>query len=133
MGVRNDDQSRQLRWSRESGAVGLRISYPLKLQFGFMNQVLHHLVTTINKSPLLSFLVKVDFDARSPLLLTFYHTILLPLVANDTHTPQASTERIFTLPDMIYRKIVVICEAYTIRHSQLAKAYELLELIGQLS
>ena len=65
--------------------MGLRISYPLKLEYGFMNQVLHQLVSTINKSPLLSFLVKVDFNAHSPLLLTFYHTILLPLVQKD-HT-----------------------------------------------
>lgn len=123
LGVCSGGQSRQLRWSCESGEVGLRISYPLKLQYGFINQVLQHLVTTINKSPLLSFLVKVDFDAHTPLLLTFYHTILMPLVEKDDDCPQPSTERIFTLPDMIYQKIVVICEAYTIRHSQFAKAY----------
>lgn len=73
-------ENRQLRWSCDSGSIALQIIYPLQLKYGFINQVLHHLVATINKSALLSFLVKVDFQSNSPLFLTFYHTILLPLV-----------------------------------------------------
>lgn len=101
---------RRLRWSKEAGSIGLEITYPLELKYRFVNPVLHHLVATINKSALISFLVKVDFGSNTPLLLTFYHTILLPLAKSDfCYEKKAETSSIFTLPDLIYRKIVLIC------------------------
>lgn len=52
--------ARELRVMRREDELCLRIVYPLCVKYRFTDELLHHLVATINKSALLSFIARLD-------------------------------------------------------------------------
>ena len=119
--------AKELRVLRREDSLSLRIVYPLSVKYRFTDELLHHLVATINKSALLSFIARLDHSPELPLL-TLYCTLSL---TNPTHIPiqtpnTTPVSTLLVLPDLIYHKILLLCEAYTIEHSPLAKGYELI-------
>ena len=119
--------AKELRVLRREDSLSLRIVYPLSVKYRFTDELLRHLVATINKSALLSFIARLDHSLELPQL-TLYCTLSL---TNPTHIPiqtpnTTPVSTLLVLPDLIYHKILLLCEAYTIEHSPLAKGYELI-------
>lgn len=123
--------AKELRVMRGEDSLSLRIVYPLAVKYRFIDELLHHLVATINKSALLSFIARLDHSPELPLLTLYCTFSLNNPTKNNIQTHNATpVSTLLVLPDLIYHKILLLCEAYTIEHSPLAKGYELIEFIS---
>lgn len=52
--------AKEMRVMRREDELCLRIVYPLSVKYRFTDELLHHLVATINKSTRLSFIARLD-------------------------------------------------------------------------